>query len=252
MFFRHEILINKKMDKFKVIIVEDVKLELKGTEEIFRHEIPNAEVIGTAMTEDEFWSLLESKTPDMVLLDLGLGGSTTIGVEICSKLRKERPEIKILIFTGEVLNEKLWVDVLNAGADGIILKTGELLTAVDVQAVMEGKRLVFNYPILEKIVKKFKQTVASEQRRNEAIINYDIDEYDERLLRHLALGYTKEMITNLKAMPFGVKSIEKRQNELINRLFRQNERTGVNACRLVTRAFELRILDIDNLEPDEE
>lgn len=240
------------MDKFKVIIVEDVKLELKGTEEIFRHEIPNAEVIGTAMTEDEFWSLLESKTPDMVLLDLGLGGSTTIGVEICSKLRKERPEIKILIFTGEVLNEKLWVDVLNAGADGIILKTGELLTAVDVQAVMEGKRLVFNYPILEKIVKKFKQTVASEQRRNEAIINYDIDEYDERLLRHLALGYTKEMITNLKAMPFGVKSIEKRQNELINRLFRQNERTGVNACRLVTRAFELRILDIDNLEPDEE
>lgn len=37
--------------KFKVIIVEDVKLELKGTEEIFRHEIPNAEVIGTAMTE---------------------------------------------------------------------------------------------------------------------------------------------------------------------------------------------------------
>ena len=60
------------------------------------------------------------------------------------------------------------------------------------------------------------------------------------------------MITNLKGMPFGVKSIEKRQNELVNRLFRSDERTGVNACRLVTRAFELRILDIDNLEPDEE
>lgn len=28
------------MEKFKVVIVEDVKLELKGTEEIFRHEIP--------------------------------------------------------------------------------------------------------------------------------------------------------------------------------------------------------------------
>ncbi len=240
------------MDKFKVIIVEDVKLELKGTEEIFRHEIPNAEVIGTAMTESDFWTLLESKTPDMVLLDLGLGGSTTIGIDICSRLHKERPELKVLIFTGEVLNEKLWVDALNAGADGIILKTGELLTAVDVQAVMEGKRLVFNHPILEKIVKRFKHSVLAEQRRQEAIINYDIDEYDERLLRHLALGYTKEMITNLKAMPFGVKSIEKRQNELINRLFRTDERTGVNACRLVTRAFELRILDIDNLEPDEE
>ncbi len=28
--------------KFKVIIVEDVKLALQGTAEMFRHEIPNA------------------------------------------------------------------------------------------------------------------------------------------------------------------------------------------------------------------
>ena len=125
-------------NRFKVIIVEDVKLELKGTEEIFRHEIPNAEVIGTAMTENEFWELLKVQLPDMVLLDLGLGGSTTIGVEICSSLRKNYPDMKVLIFTGEVLNEKLWVDALNAGADGIILKTGELLTATDVQAGKDG------------------------------------------------------------------------------------------------------------------
>lgn len=238
--------------KFKVIIVEDVKLELKGTQEIFRHEIPNAEVIGTAMTEKEFWELLSNQKPDLVLLDLGLGGSTTVGVDICASLRKDYPDIKVLIFTGEILNEKLWVDVLEAGADGIILKTGELLTATDVQAVMEGKRLVFNYPILEKIVERFKESVLREQRRQEAVIHYDIDEYDERLLRHLALGYTKEMITNLRGMPFGVKSIEKRQNDLVSRLFLPDERNGVNACRLVTRALELRIIDIDHLEPDED
>ena len=239
-------------EKFKVIIVEDVKLELKGTQEIFRHEIPDAEVIGVAMTEAEFWPLLESQVPDMVLLDLGLGGSTTIGVDICASLRRDYPNVKVLIFTGEVLNEKLWVDALGAGADGIILKTGELLTAVDVQAVMEGKRLVFNYPILEKIVGRFKQFVTQEMRRQEALITYDIDEYDERFLRHLALGYTKEMIANLKGMPFGVKAIEKRQNDLISRLFRSDERVGVNACRLVSRAFEFHILDVDNLEADEE
>lgn len=137
--------------KFKVIIVEDVKLELKGTEEIFRHEIPDAEVIGTAMTEQEFWALMQVQVPDLVLLDLGLGGSTTIGVEICRNIFKRYPGVHVLIFTGEILNEKLWVDVLDAGADGIILKTGELLTRTDVQAVMDGKKLVFNYPILERL-----------------------------------------------------------------------------------------------------
>ena len=98
----------------------------------------------------------------------------------------------------------------------------------------------------------FKKSVANDAKRQEAVISYDIDEYDERFLRHLALGYTKEMIANLKGMPFGVKSLEKRQNDLIGRLFPNGERVGVNATRLAVRALELRIIDLDNLEPDEE
>ena len=52
-------------------------------------------------------------------------------------------------------------------------------------------------------------------------------------------------------MPFGVKSLEKRQNELVQKLFPEGT-GGVNATRLVVRALELRILDIDNLRPDDD
>ena len=241
------------MNKFKIIIVEDVPLELKGTEGIIRNDIPEAEIIGTAENEPGFWKLLKAEKPDLVLLDLGLGGSTTIGVEICRHTKESYPDIKVLIFTGEVLNEKLWVDVLDAGCDGIILKSGEMLTRGDVASVMGGKKMVFNQPILEKIIERFKRSVNNQIMRQEALVNYEIDEYDERFLRHLALGYTKEQITNLRGMPFGVKSLEKRQNELVQKLFPEgNGRLGVNATRLAVRALELRILDIDNLLPDEE
>ncbi len=241
------------MNKFKIIIVEDVPLELKGTEGIIRNDIPEAEIIGTAENEPSFWKLLKADKPDLVLLDLGLGGSTTIGVEICRHTKESYPDIKVLIFTGEILNEKLWVDVLDAGCDGIILKSGELLTRGDVASVMGGKKMVFNQPILEKIIERFKRSVNNQIMRQEALVNYEIDEYDERFLRHLALGYTKEQITNLRGMPFGVKSLEKRQNELIQKLFPEgNGRLGVNATRLAVRALELRILDVDNLLPDEE
>ena len=243
----------ENMKDFNIIIVEDVPLELKGTEGIIASDIPEAHIIGTAPDEQQYWKLMRSQQPDLVLLDLGLGGSTTVGVEICRNTKNSYPKVKVLIFTGEVLNEKLWVDVLDAGCDGIILKTGELLTRSDVEAVMSGKRLVFNEPILEKIVERFKKSVNSEIMRQEALIDYDIDEYDERFLRHLALGYTKEQITNLRGMPFGVKSLEKRQNELVQKLFPDgNGKIGVNATRLVVRACELHILDIDNLRPDEE
>ena len=60
------------------------------------------------------------------------------------------------------------------------------------------------------------------------------------------------MISNLRQMPFGTKSLEKRQADLISRLFPSSERTGVNATRLVTKAFQLHILDINNLLPDED
>lgn len=53
-------------------------------------------------------------------------------------------------------------------------------------------------------------------------------------------------------MPFGVKSLEKRQNELVQKLFPEGKSGGVNATRLVVRALELRVIDIDNLHPDEE
>lgn len=240
------------MDKFKVIIVEDVPLELKGTEGLLKTEVPEAEIIGTAQTEGEFLKLMRQAEPDLILLDLGLQGSTTIGVEICRNTKTEHKNTKILVFTGEILNEKLWVDVLDAGADGIILKTGEMLTRTDVINVMQGKRYVFNEPILDVIVDKFRRSVTGEIMKQEASVGYDIDEYDERFLRHLALGYTKEQITMLRGMPFGVKSLEKRQAELVQKLFPDGHAKGVNAVRLVTRAFQLHILNPENLEPDEE
>ncbi len=237
------------MNPFKVVIVEDVKLELKGTEQIFRNEIPEAEIVGTAMNEQQLWPLMNNDTPDLVLLDLGLSGSTTAGIDICKQLHRRYPDVHVLIFTGEILNERLWVDALDAGADGIVLKTGELLTPDLVYSVMNGNKLVFNQPILQKIVQRFRNSILAESKRSEAALEYDIDEYDERFLRHLALGYTKEMIANLRTMPFGVKSLEKRQADLVRRLFGE-EVAGINATRLVTRALQLNIINLDNLNPD--
>ena len=239
------------MEKIKTIVVEDVSLELKGTLSIIRNDIPEIDVIGTAPTERDFWKLMDDGAePDLVLLDLGLGGSTTVGVDICRKLTR-KGGVKVLVFTGEILNEKLWTDVLDAGAHGIVLKTGELLTRSEVMDVMAGKHYVFNQPVLEKLVERFKKAVTDEGNQRRASIEYEIDEYDERFLRHLALGYTKDMISELRTMPFSSKSLEKRQADLISRLFPEGEQRGVNVTRLVVRAIELHIIDPSNLIADE-
>ncbi|MBO5787969.1 MAG: response regulator transcription factor [Bacteroidaceae bacterium] len=236
---------------FTVIIVEDARLELKGTEEIFRTEIPEATIIGVASNESELETLLGNGVPDLLLLDLGLSGSTTVGVNICSSVKQRFPQMKVLVFTGELLNEKPWVDVLAAGADGITLKTGELLTKHEIYNVMAGKKNVFNQPMLDAVVERFRESVMRDVARQKSMIEYEIDRYDECFLRHLALGYTKDMIASLKTMPFGVKSLEKRQADLVSRLFTEGEQRGINVTRLVVRAIELHIIDVENLEADE-
>ena len=55
------------MEKFKIIIVEDVPLELKGTEGIIRNDIPEADIIGTADSEAAYWQLMKEDVPDLVL-----------------------------------------------------------------------------------------------------------------------------------------------------------------------------------------
>ena len=49
------------MENFKIIIVEDVPLELKGTEGIIRNDIPEAQLIGTAESETAYWKLLKQE-----------------------------------------------------------------------------------------------------------------------------------------------------------------------------------------------
>ncbi len=239
------------MEKIKTAVVEDVALEMKGTLSIIRTDIPEIEVIGTAQNERDFWTLMEDgPEPDLVLLDLGLGGSTTVGVDICRKLRSCNPAVRVLVFTGELSNERLWADVIAAGAHGLILKTDEMLTREHVLSVMAGSNSVFSRQVMETMTRRFCQSVRSSGLQSESVMTYEIDEYDERLLRHLALGYTKDMISELPTMPFSSKSLEKRQTDLVSRLFPDGEQRGINVTRLVVRAIELHIIDPENLEPD--
>ena len=55
------------MNQFKVIIVEDVLLELKGTLGILKSDIPEAEVIGTAESEPAYWKLLKQQKKEFIL-----------------------------------------------------------------------------------------------------------------------------------------------------------------------------------------
>lgn len=105
----------------KVLLAEDHKMVRQGTRLYL--ESVGVEVIGEATNGREAVELAGSLQPDVVVMDIHLPELT--GVEATRRIRHDYPEIRILVLTA--YDESAYVHaLLDAGADGFILKTAEL------------------------------------------------------------------------------------------------------------------------------
>lgn len=87
---------SNKSDKIKVIIAEDHDVSLFGLLSLFKaHD--DIEIIGTAKNGMEVLSLLESNKVHVVITDISMPGMD--GIELSERLKKDYPEIKVIVFT---------------------------------------------------------------------------------------------------------------------------------------------------------
>lgn len=105
----------------KVLLAEDHKIVRQGTRLYL--ESMGIEVIGEATNGREAIELAGRLQPDVIVMDIHLPELT--GVEATRRIRHDYPEIRILVLTA--YDEPAYVHaLLDAGADGFILKTAEL------------------------------------------------------------------------------------------------------------------------------
>ena len=120
-----------------VIIVDDHSLIRLGIKAALMSNCSDICIMGEAGDGKSLFHLLETTRPDIILLDIFL--PDTNGIEIARRLRKEYPEIKILIISGEntvgIIQELLEIEI-----DGFISKrlcTGEE-TVEAIRSIMSG------------------------------------------------------------------------------------------------------------------
>ena len=124
-------------EKIKVIIVDDFDIFRTGVRTVFETRHPDVEVVGEAGSGDEFFALLREVAADIVLLDIDMPGMR--GTEVARRLKKERPEMKILalsaMYTAEVVDE-----MVETGIEGFISKSqgGGDIPAEAIRSIMAG------------------------------------------------------------------------------------------------------------------
>lgn len=122
--------------KIKVFIVDDHPMVIEGLRSLINH-LNGMEVSGSAENGSNAMFFLREKGADIVLLDINLPDIS--GVELCKKIKKEFPEIKILGIS--TFSERSYISrMIENGASGYLIKNAsasEIAKAIG--TVMDGK-----------------------------------------------------------------------------------------------------------------
>ena len=102
----------------KIILIDDHRSVLWGLEKLIDSEKPKMEVVGTATNSSEAYKLLETISPDVILIDLDLNGES--GINIIPNLLS-RCTANILVLTG-TRDLSLHDSAMLAGARGVVEK----------------------------------------------------------------------------------------------------------------------------------
>lgn len=125
------------MSRCSIAVADDHELFARGLVALLA---PHHEVSGVAHSGHELLELLHRTTTECVLLDLSMPGQS--GLEVLSELRREWPELRIIVLTMHI-DRNLANAALSLGADGYVPKDadlGELLLSID--EAFAGRRYV--------------------------------------------------------------------------------------------------------------
>ncbi len=102
----------------RIIIADDHAVVRQALHVMLEME-PGFQVIGEADDGEQALVLADEFAPDLVLMDIRMEGMD--GVEATRRLRKQHPEVSVLILTG-FGEDKVLLQAVEAGAQGFLLK----------------------------------------------------------------------------------------------------------------------------------
>jgi len=194
--------------KKRIVIVEDRTIVREGLRMIVSAD-DGYSIAGEAEDGYEAIRLAKNVRPDLMLMDLSMPKMN--GMEAIGEIKRENPDIKILVLTVHDSDEFI-VAALDAGADGYVLKDAsqaELMIAI--KNVLAGKRYLCP-GISEKIINGFlDKKVAKPKTQIDSLTKRE-----REILKLIAEGYRNKEVSEILCI--SVKTVEKHRENVMKKL----------------------------------
>ncbi|HKY62077.1 MAG TPA: response regulator transcription factor [bacterium] len=182
----------------KVLVVDDHPIVRHGMVLLLKHS-RQFKVCGEAASPAETSEKVASSAPDLLLIDLFLGG--VIAIDTIRQLRRSHPELGILVISMQ--NEAFYAQkALDAGADGYIVKeeaSDRILHAL--RRVAEGKTYI-SFPVLKKMLYRYAEDRKAPEK--DAVLRLSDREF--QVFRMMGEGLGTRRIA--EELGVGIKTIE--------------------------------------------
>lgn len=198
----------KPEHKIRLVLCDDHDM-VREALALFLSKEKNIEVVGSAATEESLLQLVKSTNPDIVLLDVRLGGES--GINILRKLREGNTGQNVIMLT-TFESDLALVDAYEAGAAAFLLKSVHVQNMLStIKDVADGRR-PFDVVEVRAAMARLEATGMSVLRT--------LDDTDRAILRELAKGSSDQQIAAVVFL--SVQTVRNKVSRLLRRFDREN------------------------------
>jgi two-component system response regulator NreC len=191
----------------RIVIAEDHTILREGLRALLAAD-PELQVVGEARDGREAIRRVEQLEPDLILMDLSMPRMN--GVEAIREIKNRIPETKVLTLTVHKAEEFV-LEVLQAGADGYILKdasSAELVMAI--RSVLAGRRYL-SPSVSQMVIEGY----LASRKIGESVWD-TLTKREREILKLIAEGNKNKEIADYLCI--SVKTVEKHRANLMKKL----------------------------------
>lgn len=173
----------------RLLICDDQAIVCEGLRAILA-PVPEVNVVGVAHNGAEALDLVETRSPDLVLMDLKM--PVMNGIQATRAIRQRFPQVRVLVLTTYDLDE--WViDAVRAGASGYLLKDTPQEDLVRAIIETAGGRSFIDPQVAGKILERLAQQPVLSSDADASLVAA-LSEREREVLDKLARGMTNAEI----------------------------------------------------------
>lgn len=213
----------------RVLVADDHVVVRKGLSYLINDQ-PDMEVVGTVADGIEAYIEVETKEPDVVVMDLSMPPGEN-GLVTTKRIKEKFPTVKVVILSMHD-DEDYVLQAIKAGADGYVLKSS------DDQEIIKGIRGVQQQYYLDQQI-PMQDHLLSQLSGNRPVTETSYQQLSNReqeVLPLVALGYANREIA--ERLFISVKTVEVHKANIMKKL------ALANRVELIRYAVKEKIIDL--------